>query len=169
MTSSEPSAHTVRHVHVVVVSTSAAQGSAEDRTGPELVAWATSRGWRATLQVVADGPAVDQALRDALLGEQPDLVVTTGGTGVSPTDRTPEYTRPWIDLELPGIAEELRRRGSSAVPTAVLTRGVAGIAGRTVVLNLPGSPGAVRDGIAVLTDVLEHLWDQLKGGDHGSR
>ncbi|MGB4776907.1 MogA/MoaB family molybdenum cofactor biosynthesis protein, partial [Microbacterium sp.] len=95
------------------------------------------------------------------------LVVTTGGTGVSPTDVTPEQTAPLLVRHLPGIAEELRRRGAASTPFAVLSRGLAGVAASgAVVVNLPGSVGGVRDGIAVLDAVLDHLVDQIAGGDH---
>ncbi len=95
------------------------------------------------------------------------MIVTTGGTGLSPTDRTPEMTRPLLDFEVPGIAEALRSYGAAqGIPTAVFSRGVVGVAGRTLVVNLPGSSGGCRDGLVVLTPLLPHAVDQVRGGDH---
>lgn len=152
---------------VIVASTRAAAGVYADRTGPVIGAWLRERGWLVLDRaVVADGEPVGDALAAAIEAGL-DLVITTGGTGVSPTDQTPEQTLPLLDRQLPGIMEELRRRGTSATPLAVLSRGYAGIArGRTVVINLPGSTGGVRDGLAVLAEVLDHLIDQVRGVDH---
>ena len=154
-----------RSAVVLVVSTRAATGVYDDATGPILRDWLRSRGFGVDVEVVADGPDVAAALRGAVEAGA-SVVVSTGGTGVNPHDRTPEATRPLLDLELPGVAEELRRRGAEHVPTAVLSRGLAGVAGGTVIVNLPGSAGGVRDGIAVLDGLLDHLLDQLAGGDH---
>jgi molybdenum cofactor synthesis domain-containing protein len=98
--------------------------------------------------------------------ERTDVVITSGGTGISPTDGTPEATRAVIDYEIPGLADAIRRSGLPAVPTSMLSRGVCGVAGRSLVINLPGSTGGVRDGLAVLDAVLDHALDQLAGGDH---
>ena len=150
---------------VVVASNRAAAGAYDDATGPVIADWLTALGWRTTVDVVPDGAPVGEALR-AGIAAGAGIIVTTGGTGASPTDRTPEQTRAVLDFELPGIAEEMRRVGSDTTPTALLSRGIAGVAGSTLVVNLPGSSGGVRDGLAVLGTVLDHLLDQIHGGDH---
>ena len=127
------------------------------------------RGWGIEVGeplVVPDGPEVAAALR-AAVDAGADLVVTTGGTGLTPTDGTPEATAEVIDREVPGIAEAIRAAGVSAgMPNAMLSRGIAGLAGRTLVVNLPGSTGGVRDGLAVLEPVVAHAISQVAGGDH---
>jgi molybdenum cofactor synthesis domain-containing protein len=151
---------------VITASNRASAGVYEDRTGPVIVAWLGERGYTVPEPVVVpDGDPVADALRQAV-ADGVDVVVTTGGTGVSPTDRTPEATRSVLDYEVPGLADAVRAAGLPEVPTAVLSRGVAGVAGRTLVVNLPGSTGGVRDGLGVLADVLEHAVEQLKGVDH---
>lgn len=155
-----------RSARVVVASNRAAAGVYADTTGPMIVEWLAERSFDvAEPLVVPDGEPVGKALRDCL-NEDVDVVVTTGGTGISPTDRTPDETAAVLDYELPGLAEAIRMAGLPKVPTAVLSRGLAGVAGRTLVVNLPGSRGGVRDGLGVLDGVLEHAVDQLAGGDH---
>ena len=156
-----------RRARVIVASTRAATGVYDDRTGPVIADWLRQRGWADPMvQVVPDGDEVVAALQDAVESGA-DLVVTTGGTGVNPTDRTPEATLPLLERELPGVIEAIRRRGAESTPLAALTRGHAGIArGRSFVVNLPGSTGGVKDGLAVLDELLDHVIDQLHGGDH---
>ncbi len=152
---------------VVVASNRASTGVYEDSTGPLIVEALTEWGFEVgDPAVVGDGPPVADAIR-AALAEGAVVVVTTGGTGINPTDATPEATRPLLTYELPGVAEAIRANGvAHGVPTAMLSRGVAGVAGSAVVVNLPGSSGGVKDGLAVLADVLPHAVDQLLGGDH---
>jgi molybdenum cofactor synthesis domain-containing protein len=152
---------------VVTVSGRAAAGVYADTGGPILVEGLRDMGFDVDGPVVvADGEPVGTALREGV-GSAYDVIVTTGGTGLSPTDRTPEMTRPLLDFEVPGIAEALRGFGAAqGVPTAVFSRGLVGVAGRTLVVNLPGSSGGCRDGIAVLRPLLAHAVDQIGGGDH---
>lgn len=153
---------------VVTASNRAAAGVYEDRSGQALAAGLAGLGFQ------VEGPKV---LRDdvdeladvlrAAVDAHIEVVLTTGGTGLSPTDVTPEATRRVLEREAPGIAEAVRRYGAdNGVPTAVLSRGVAGTAGRTLIVNLPGSTGGVEDGLAVLGPLLPHLVSQLRGGDH---
>jgi len=152
---------------VIVASNRAWAGVYADSSGPILVAGLRQLGFEVSEPVVVpDGDPVGEALR-AAIADGIDAVVTSGGTGIAPTDRTPDVTRAVLDYEVPGIAEAIRAHSRDRVPTAALSRGVAGVADRTLIVNLPGSTGGARDGLAVLGGILGHAIDQLRGGDHG--
>jgi molybdenum cofactor synthesis domain-containing protein len=152
---------------VVVASNRAAAGVYEDATGPLLVEFLTGLGFETgPPSVVPDGEPVADAIRAAVAAGA-RVVLTTGGTGLTPTDLTPEVTRPLLDAEVPGLAEAIRAYGvAQGVPTAVLSRGLAGRVGGCLVVNLPGSRGGVKDAIAVLGPVLPHAVEQVVGSDH---
>lgn len=160
-------------VAVVTASNRAAAGVYPDRSGPVVAERLSALGCTVVGPwVVPDGPPVAEALRRAL-DERCAAALTTGGTGLTPTDRTPEETRALLSYEIPGIAEALRAAGrDKGVPTAMLSRGLAGVAERgdhrMLVVNLPGSRGGAADGMDVLEPVLRHAAEQLRGGDHTS-
>jgi molybdenum cofactor synthesis domain-containing protein len=141
-------------------------GVYEDTAGPVIAEALESLGFTVVRQVVSDGDPVGPALRaavaDGLYGFN-----STGGTGHTPLDATPDNTRGVLDREIPGIAEAIRAYGvAHGIATAALSRGLAGVAGDTLIVNLPGSPGGARDGMAVLAPVLVHAVEQIRGGDH---
>ncbi len=156
-----------RRALVITASTRAAAGTWQDASGPVVVEALAALGLAVDGPVVvADGEPVFTALLDGVAADV-DLIITTGGTGHTPTDLTPEMTRRVIDRESPGLAEMVRSYGvAQGIPTAVLSRGIAGIAGTTLIINLPGSTGGARDGVAALAPVLLHALDQVRGSDH---
>lgn len=173
--------HEVYRARVITVSDRSARGERPDDSGPQAVARLAAEGYLVDAALVPDGAeSVAEAIR-AALNSGARLVVTTGGTGISPRDQTPEGTRPLLTRELPGIAEELRRDGARHTPFAVLSRGLAGIAHRggaaeqgdapdavpgALVVNLPGSAAAVGQGLDVLLPLIPHVLAQLDGSDH---
>ncbi|HWK20889.1 MAG TPA: MogA/MoaB family molybdenum cofactor biosynthesis protein [Microbacteriaceae bacterium] len=155
---------------VITVSNRSSRGERPDTSGPVAVARLVAEGWDVSTALVPDGAAEVEAALRAALADGARLIVTSGGTGVTPQDLTPEGSAAVITTPLPGIAEEIRRRGAAAVPAAILSRGLAGMAGSAaggaLIVNLPGSPGGVRDGIEVVIAVARHAIEQYAGGDH---
>lgn len=151
---------------VITVSDRSASGEREDLAGPIAAASLAEAGFACETTIVPDGADFVEGAVRAALAEGARLVVTTGGTGIAPRDQTPEGTRRVIDREIPGIAEELRRIGAAVAPGGLLSRGVAGAAGDALVVNLAGSPGAVRDGMPLIRRLAPHILDQLEGSDH---
>jgi molybdenum cofactor synthesis domain-containing protein len=152
---------------VITISTRAAAGIYPDESGPIIASALDDLGFAvAGPLVVPDGEAVGAALRDAVAAGHA-VVITTGGTGLHPRDQTPEQTRAVVDREVPQLAAAIARYGvDHGVPTAALSRGVVGVVDGTLIVNLPGSSGGARDGMAVVAPVLRHAVSQLRGGDH---
>ena len=152
-----------RSARVIIASTRASAGVYQDRCGPIITEWLAQHGFSpAQLVLVGDGEPVGKSLRDAVT-EGVDLVITSGGTGISPSDDTPAQTKAVLDYEIPGLADAIRRSGLPKVPTAVLSRGTCGVAGRTLVVNLPGSPKGALECLAAIMDLLPHAIAVLAG------
>jgi molybdenum cofactor synthesis domain-containing protein len=153
---------------VITVSNRASAGIYADKSGPLLVELLRDQAACEVVDgpvVVPDGESVELALLDGVRAGY-EVIVTTGGTGLTPMDLTPEMTARVISREVPGIAEAIRQANRDKVPASVLSRGLAGQAGNTLIVNLPGSSGGVRDGVAVLAPILQHAVEQIRGGDH---
>ncbi|MGC0364720.1 cyclic pyranopterin phosphate synthase [Rhodococcus sp. 27YEA15] len=153
---------TNRSATVLVASTGGAAGTRPDTTGPAITGWLVDRGFEVRGPLVYADADIAAGIADAKSGD-PALIISTGGTGISPTDATPEATRAVLSRELPGIADAIRGKGLEKTPHASLSRGVAGLTGSTVIVNLPGSPGGVKDGLTVLDPIIDHLLAQVAG------
>ena len=178
MTTTEPTVDRLgegRSAAVIIASTSAARGEAADTTGPILVDWLRGRGYDCPDPIVVrDGEPVGEALRELLLtpaeAARPRIVVTSGGTGLAPDDRTPEFTAELLERQSPGLIYAMWRKGLESTSSAVMSRGVAGVGGRCFVISFPGSEGGERDGLAVIDDLLEHIQTSVEDTtDHGPR
>ena len=152
---------------LITASARASRGEYADESGTVLAAGIAELGFEIFSQVILpDDKNLLSTEISRLLNEKVDLIVTTGGTGVSPTDITPEATIAHIEKPLPGVSEAIRAYGREKTPHADLSRGLAGVSGKTFIINLPGSPNGVRDGLAIIAKVVPHILSQLAGEDH---
>ena len=159
----------MRTAIVITASNRASAGVYQDLSGQALKEGLIKLGYQVLdyLVVPDDIDQISNLIKGALAKEI-NLIVTTGGTGISPKDFTPEATKPLIEKELPGFAEALRAYSREKVPTADLTRGLAGVTGNSLIINLPGSPGAIKDGLVIIERLAPHIHDQLAGNDHST-
>jgi molybdopterin adenylyltransferase len=155
-------------VAVLTISDSVANGEREDLSGPAVVAVCRGLGWEVTttLRLADDGASIREQLRELADSGRLDLILTTGGTGIGPRDNTPEATQAVADRLIPGIAEDMRRKGAANTPTAVLSRAVAAVRGKTIILNLPGSPQGASESLDAIAHLLPHAVHVLHGGRH---
>jgi molybdopterin adenylyltransferase len=155
-------------VAVLTISDSVSKGEREDLSGPAVVAFCRGLGWEVTssLRLSDDAPSIREHLRELADSGRVDLVVTTGGTGIGPRDNTPEATQAVADRVIPGIAEEMRRKGLEKTPTAVLSRAVAGARAKTLIVNLPGSPKGAVESLEAVAHLLPHAVHVLQGARH---
>jgi len=158
---------TVRTAVVITASNRASAGVYADTSGEILAAGLVKLGYELSSPIVIpdDVTQIQDAIKQSL-AEKVDLIVTTGGTGVSPHDVTPEATAPFIEKLLPGIPEAFRAYSRDRVPTTDLSRGLAGVNGASLIINLPGSPGGVKDGLVIIERLAGHVHDQIAGVDH---
>ena len=150
---------------ILTISDAGSRGERSDSSGDLIASWARERGYPLAERALIpdDTGRIVTALSEWADGDRADLILTTGGTGLTERDVTPEATRAVLEKEAPGIAEALRMTSFPRFPRAALSRGTAGVRGKTLIVNLPGSPGGVRDGLAVLAELVEHAVELVRG------
>lgn len=158
----------MRRAVVITVSTRVAAGQSEDQAGPAVVAILAQEGFASAAPIIVTDGIDEVAEAIVTACETADLVVTTGGTGLSPRDLTPEATRTVLNREAPGLGEAMRAGSIRKTPMAMLSRAIAGVRGTSLVVNLPGSPKGAVENLEVLLPILGHALDQIAGGDHPS-
>ncbi len=155
-------------VVVITISDSVSSGKSEDKSGPAVIARCRELGWeiKSSLVIPDDPPSIREQLRELADSGRVDLILTTGGTGLSPRDSTPEATTAIADRLVPGFAEEMRRKGMEKTPRAILSRAVAAVRHKSLILNLPGSPKGAVDSLDALADLLPHSISIIHGARH---